>query len=554
MCRSRCCALHPPLPAAFALALGGRCTAAQQEHASASSSCITLPTSMPTQLTPPPQEEERLELFNRHVRSGAATPFDVPLPYTGASGHEGAADVSAPPLPPQPLLLQCPPSSRACAQPAWAARQLRCGQGSTQSAGLPQPATPSAAPSHTTPAPWGSIPSCNDQAAALEVATPMTPKSASSASSDSTDLEDDPDVAVVEMLMEPYFMQARRWGWGLGAGLRRTALQGCMRRLVLFASQHLLICSPVPRPQRRSTTPTTSCRRCASTSTTPRTTSTSSWTRTATRSSGWVAGWPAQQVGCACAHWRYQRQHQQAGRQAAGQPGSQSASAQHTGRRRIPSPNLRAAPSYPLAHPQLDLVLTSFNAAVALVTAITGLFAMNVMLLPDKASSRGAAGPGPPAGERALAVPPGCRRLPACQGSRSDGSAEHATPCGAPRLSPCPAGGPGALLLVPGRQHLHRRGRHLRVRGRDGLLPLAAPDLSAERGALQPSPPSAVRACPHAPPLMHRCRRLAAAHRAPPSRWSAAVSVRPPAADDPYPYPFRSSCPHLSPLLLTYLS
>jgi hypothetical protein len=37
--------------------------------------------------------------------------------------------------------------------------------------------------------------------------TPMTPKSASSASSDSTDLEDDPDVAVVEMLMEPYFMQ-----------------------------------------------------------------------------------------------------------------------------------------------------------------------------------------------------------------------------------------------------------------------------------------------------------------------------------------------------------
>jgi hypothetical protein len=34
------------------------------------------------------QEEERLELFNRNVRSGAATPFDVPLPYTGASGAE----------------------------------------------------------------------------------------------------------------------------------------------------------------------------------------------------------------------------------------------------------------------------------------------------------------------------------------------------------------------------------------------------------------------------------------------------------------------------------
>jgi hypothetical protein len=37
---------------------------------------------------PRPQEEERLELFNRQARSGAATPFDVPLPYTGASGVE----------------------------------------------------------------------------------------------------------------------------------------------------------------------------------------------------------------------------------------------------------------------------------------------------------------------------------------------------------------------------------------------------------------------------------------------------------------------------------
>ena len=35
---------------------------------------------------------------------------------------------------------------------------------------------------------------------------------------------------------------------------------------------------------------------------------------------------------------------------------------------------------------QLDLVLTSFSASVALVTAITGLFAMNVMLLPDRVS------------------------------------------------------------------------------------------------------------------------------------------------------------------------
>jgi hypothetical protein len=41
----------------------------------------------------------------------------------------------------------------------------------------------------------------------VAVLAAATPKSASSASSDSTDLADDPDVAVVEMLMEPYFMQ-----------------------------------------------------------------------------------------------------------------------------------------------------------------------------------------------------------------------------------------------------------------------------------------------------------------------------------------------------------
>jgi magnesium transporter len=33
---------------------------------------------------------------------------------------------------------------------------------------------------------------------------------------------------------------------------------------------------------------------------------------------------------------------------------------------------------------QLDLVLTSFSASVALVTAITSLFAMNLMLRPDR--------------------------------------------------------------------------------------------------------------------------------------------------------------------------
>ena len=32
---------------------------------------------------------------------------------------------------------------------------------------------------------------------------------------------------------------------------------------------------------------------------------------------------------------------------------------------------------------QLDIVLTAFTASVALITAITGLFAMNVMLQPD---------------------------------------------------------------------------------------------------------------------------------------------------------------------------
>lgn len=37
-----------------------------------------------------------MELFNRHMRSGAATPFDVPLPYTGASGHEHSGGVRPP--------------------------------------------------------------------------------------------------------------------------------------------------------------------------------------------------------------------------------------------------------------------------------------------------------------------------------------------------------------------------------------------------------------------------------------------------------------------------
>ena len=33
---------------------------------------------------------------------------------------------------------------------------------------------------------------------------------------------------------------------------------------------------------------------------------------------------------------------------------------------------------------QLDIVLTAFSASVTLVTAITGLFAMNIQLMPDK--------------------------------------------------------------------------------------------------------------------------------------------------------------------------
>ena len=70
------------------------------------------------------------------------------------------------------------------------------------------------------------------QAGALDALTPMTPKSVSSVSSDSTDLEDDPDVTVVEMLLEPNFLQVRApLGCGLAeAGLGEAAARPRRRR------------------------------------------------------------------------------------------------------------------------------------------------------------------------------------------------------------------------------------------------------------------------------------------------------------------------------------
>ncbi|EFN56043.1 hypothetical protein CHLNCDRAFT_57773 [Chlorella variabilis] len=185
------------------------------------------------------KEDERLELFNRHVRSGAATPFDVPLPYTGASGAE---------------------------------------------------------------------------ATGLEAMTPMTPKSASSASSDSTDLEDDPDVAVVEMLLEPYFMQASGWR----ASRRAACAAGCVRRRAgeSGAQGGLAIGRLTGR-----------CRQIDNT---------------------------YNKLQTLCEYIDDTEDYI----------------------------NIELD-SHRNALIRLDLVLTSFSASVALVTAITGLFAMNVMLQPD---------------------------------------------------------------------------------------------------------------------------------------------------------------------------
>lgn len=202
-------------------------------------SCLSLPLH---------QEEERLELFNRHVRSGAATPFDVPLPYTGASGAEVRC------------LAACKCSQmlqRAAFTPLDVFCLYSCTSRTCLSLLLPV--------SQLLPVPVTLL--AQMQPTALDAMTPMTPKSASSASSDSTDLEDDPDVAVVEMLMEPYFMQVcERRIW---VAARRACATGpllCVFVHMLAASTLLTSPSaPCLSTRPRSTTPTTSCRLCAST-------------------------------------------------------------------------------------------------------------------------------------------------------------------------------------------------------------------------------------------------------------------------------------------------
>ena len=42
-----------------------------------------------------------------------------------------------------------------------------------------------------------------------------------------------------------------------------------------------------------------------------------------------------------------------------------------------------SCPSRTACNPQIDLLLMSFSTSIAMITAITGLFAMNVQLRPD---------------------------------------------------------------------------------------------------------------------------------------------------------------------------
>ena len=60
--------------------------------------------------------------------------------------------------------------------------------------------------------------------------------------------------------------------------------------------------------------------------------------------------------------------------------GAQLEGGQHAS---VPSQQPTCAAPRPRRALQLDLLLTAFSASVALITAITGLFAMNVMLQPD---------------------------------------------------------------------------------------------------------------------------------------------------------------------------
>ena len=148
---------------------------------------------------------------------------------------------------------------------------------------------------------------------------------------------------------------------------------------------------------------------------------------------------------------------------------------------------------------QLDLVLTSFSASVALVTAITGLFAMNVMLNPGQVRSRtcaaqvagwlvrrtSAAAAGSRAACRTCCMCAAEAGLPPVQlplAAAASLPPPHCPVVPTPRLLPRPAGGPGTLLLVPGRVNLHRHWRHRCVCWRHGLLPLEAPHLAGLAG------------------------------------------------------------------------
>jgi magnesium transporter len=126
------------------------------------------------------KEAEREELQNRHAlrsSSAAATPFDVPL-RSGYPDVSGAASCSA-----SPNARMAPPLH-------------------TRSAARP-PARPPPPPRPHPPLPRLALPA---RCQMHEIASPLTAKSAASSAS-STSLEDDEDVAAVEMLLEPYFMQ-----------------------------------------------------------------------------------------------------------------------------------------------------------------------------------------------------------------------------------------------------------------------------------------------------------------------------------------------------------
>jgi len=135
-----------------------------------------------------------VELFNRHMRSGAATPFDVPLPYTGASGHEHSGGVRAGSWDKPPRV------ALGCVRDGLSFHPHGCPVPGPTRPGWASCARPNVCP-HSLALHAHRVRSVCclflQVGGALDAMTPMTPKSVSSASSDSTDLEDDPDVAVV---------------------------------------------------------------------------------------------------------------------------------------------------------------------------------------------------------------------------------------------------------------------------------------------------------------------------------------------------------------------